>query len=340
MWTAFTGGGGGAVSSVAAADGTLTITPTTGSVTAKIPTNVALPGAPTTTTATALSNSTKIATTAYTDAAVAASRFLTTQGVQTANFNALGNSFYPLDTTSGAIHGHALPNAPVRRARIIGLKIVASATPTNVVTVAAQGSDVLNVAGTTTATIKVSGEAQTWVYNAATTTWYAQASTPVGQLDLRYATRGFATAMAVATRIGARWPSSFIKNYSFVASTHTITCTDFSGGQPLVKERLELIYDVTLGGAELYNFADTTSTAAIASNNQIVLTPGTGFPAGTGNSDKLLIIYDTQPGDPGTTARTCLWPTPPPKHPWPSWPSPSSTRGSAPAGHSWQARPE
>jgi len=65
-------GGGGMVSSVSAADSTLTVTPTTGAVTVKIPSNVALAGSPTTTTQSALDASTKIATTAYVDSAVAA----------------------------------------------------------------------------------------------------------------------------------------------------------------------------------------------------------------------------------------------------------------------------
>lgn len=63
------GGGGGSVTSVSAADGTLTITPTTGAVTAKIPSSVALPGSPTTTTQNSGDNSSKIATTQYVDSA-------------------------------------------------------------------------------------------------------------------------------------------------------------------------------------------------------------------------------------------------------------------------------
>ncbi len=72
--SAATGGGSsGTVTSVTAADGTLTITPTTGAVTAKIPSNVALPGSPTTTTQNPQDNSSNIATTAYVDnAAIAA----------------------------------------------------------------------------------------------------------------------------------------------------------------------------------------------------------------------------------------------------------------------------
>lgn len=65
-------GGTGAVSSVSNADGTLTISPTTGAVVAEIPSSVALPGAPTTTTPSTADNSTKIATTAMVQAAIAA----------------------------------------------------------------------------------------------------------------------------------------------------------------------------------------------------------------------------------------------------------------------------
>jgi hypothetical protein len=63
------GGGTTTVTSVTAADGTLTITPTTGAVTARIPSSVALPGSPTTTTQNPQDNSSHIATTAYVDQA-------------------------------------------------------------------------------------------------------------------------------------------------------------------------------------------------------------------------------------------------------------------------------
>lgn len=66
-----TSGGGGAVSSVSNSDGTLTISPTTGSVVASIATSTALPGSPTTTTQSAGDNSTKIATDAFVTTAIA-----------------------------------------------------------------------------------------------------------------------------------------------------------------------------------------------------------------------------------------------------------------------------
>jgi len=58
------------VSSVSNIDGTLTISPTVGAVIASIANNVALPGAPTTTTPSSTDNSTKIATTAFTQTAI------------------------------------------------------------------------------------------------------------------------------------------------------------------------------------------------------------------------------------------------------------------------------
>lgn len=61
----------GAVSSVSNSDGTLSISPTTGSVVASIASSVALPGNPTTTTQSAGDSSTKIATDAFVTTAVA-----------------------------------------------------------------------------------------------------------------------------------------------------------------------------------------------------------------------------------------------------------------------------
>lgn len=69
-WGAKPGSSGGAVSAVSNSDGTLTISPTTGSVVASIATSAALPGNPTTTTQSAGDNSTKIATDAFVTTAV------------------------------------------------------------------------------------------------------------------------------------------------------------------------------------------------------------------------------------------------------------------------------
>lgn len=59
------------VSSVSNSDGTLFISPTTGGVVASIPSSVALPGSPTTTTQASSDNSIKIATTAYVTTGIA-----------------------------------------------------------------------------------------------------------------------------------------------------------------------------------------------------------------------------------------------------------------------------
>lgn len=63
-------GGGAIVTSVSNSDGTISVSPNVGAVSLSIPSNVALPGSPTTTTQSPLDNSTKIATTAYVDSAV------------------------------------------------------------------------------------------------------------------------------------------------------------------------------------------------------------------------------------------------------------------------------
>ncbi|HEY9754983.1 MAG TPA: hypothetical protein V6C97_07480 [Oculatellaceae cyanobacterium] len=60
----------GSVSSVSAADSSMTVTPNIGAVTVKIANSAALPGSPTTTTQSSGDNSTKIATTAYVDRAL------------------------------------------------------------------------------------------------------------------------------------------------------------------------------------------------------------------------------------------------------------------------------
>ena len=113
---------------------------------------------------------------------------LTLAAVQTSNFSCSSNNFYPIDSTSGPITTNLVGAPP--DGTIVGFKLVKSATPVNIVTINAAGSDVLNVSGTTTATIKLTSEAQEWVYRAANATWYAKSSTPVGQLDLRYGYSG------------------------------------------------------------------------------------------------------------------------------------------------------
>ncbi len=85
-----------------------------------------------------------------------------------------------------------------------------------------------------------------------------------------------------------------IKNYAFNAAARTITLSDFSGGQPVLLERLALITDTTTNKI-LYNFADSSlATAAVSSNNVITLSTLQG---GEANTDKLRIDYDTVTGD-------------------------------------------
>ncbi len=92
-----------------------------------------------------------------------------------------------------------------------------------------------------------------------------------------------------------------IKNYAFNAAARTITLSDFSGGQPVLLERLALITDTTTNKI-LYNFADSSlATAAVSSNNVITLSTLQG---GEANTDKLRIDYDTVTGDTSYDSQT------------------------------------
>lgn len=121
---------------------------------------------------------------------------LTLNAVKTGAFSCSSNNFYPLDSTGGSFTA-TLVGAPPD-GTVCAFKLVASASPTNPVTIAASGSDVLNVAGTTTATIKLTQEAQYWVYRAANATWYAESSTPVGQLDSRYVQQATGSPLVIS----------------------------------------------------------------------------------------------------------------------------------------------
>ena len=82
----------------------------------------------------------------------------------------------------------------------------------------------------------------------------------------------------------------FVKNYSFSASGKTVTLTDYSS---ILLERLQLIVDTTTNTI-LYNFADSTIASATVATNVVTLsTVGSAS-----SSDKLMIIYDSQTGDP------------------------------------------
>jgi hypothetical protein len=119
--------GGGAVSSVSNADGTLTISPTTGSVVASIATSAALPGSPTTTTQSAGDNSTKIATDAF---------------VTTAINNAIAgvNPAVAVQVATTTI----LPNSPTYSNGVSGVGATLTAGSTNVTLVIDGYTPVLN----------------------------------------------------------------------------------------------------------------------------------------------------------------------------------------------------
>lgn len=81
-----------------------------------------------------------------------------------------------------------------------------------------------------------------------------------------------------------------IKNYSFNASSHTITFSDFSS---IVLERVYLITNVT-SNTLIYQF-NNNALGGTASTNVLTLTFNTGSMS---NTDKLQIIYDATVGDP------------------------------------------
>jgi hypothetical protein len=172
-----TGGGGGAVASVSNEDGTITINPTTGivvvsasasllaSIAAKAPlASPALTGNPTAPTQAHTDDSTRIATTQYVTTAIVDSttgvasfngltgavKLLPRQSVATAtSVNLTANTAQPISTASNAVTAH-LPDAPADLT-LCFVKIVAqnASVPvtSQLLTVATQGSDVINVAG-------------------------------------------------------------------------------------------------------------------------------------------------------------------------------------------------
>jgi hypothetical protein len=81
-----------------------------------------------------------------------------------------------------------------------------------------------------------------------------------------------------------------VKNYTFNATAKTVTLGDYT---TLILERLELIVDTT-SNAILYNFADSSITTASVSTNVITL----GSVGSASSTDKLMVIYDSQLGDP------------------------------------------
>lgn len=147
------GGGGGGVSSVTAADTSITIA---GS-----------------------------ATTPTVAVGVSARRLIPT-AVKTSAYTAAVGDFVPVDTSSGAVTV-TLPATPADKSQV-GIKMVAQASA-NAVTIAASGSDHFNVAssGPTTLTLSLLRQSALLQYNSGTAVWYALANDiGVGELDLRY----------------------------------------------------------------------------------------------------------------------------------------------------------
>lgn len=193
--------GGGAVTSVFGRTGAVVATSgdyAVGQVTGAAPlASPALTGTPTAPTQAALTNNTDVATTAYTDSAVAVEKaraqaaeatkagLLTPTAVKTGAYSAAAGDYVPCDTTSGALTV-TLPTTPADLT-VIGVKMVKQAS-SNAVTVAAGGSDVFNVAaGATSLTLLLLFQGVLLQYKASSGIWYVFADDlPLSQLDSRY----------------------------------------------------------------------------------------------------------------------------------------------------------
>jgi hypothetical protein len=99
--------------------------------------------------------------------------------VKTANYNAVAGDLVPCDA-SGGTFTVTLPTAPADKTYVCVLAVTAPGAHT--VGVAAGGSDVINIAGTTTNTIRVGGEPRLFQYFAASGIWYTVSSVPVSAL--------------------------------------------------------------------------------------------------------------------------------------------------------------
>lgn len=106
------------------------------------------------------------------------------QTVHTTNFTAAANTISTCDSTSAALVG-TLPTAPADRT-IISLKDVSTAALG--VTINCGGSDVFDKpSGGTSGTLKLSGQAKTWQYDAVRSIWVTISDDlPLSQLDARY----------------------------------------------------------------------------------------------------------------------------------------------------------
>lgn len=116
----------------------------------------------------------------------AASPAMIVTPVKTTTYTALANQLIPADATS-APFTITLPTAPADKTRVTVKKIDAS---TNLVTVAAAGSDVFNVAaGVTTKTLTLLNQAATYQYATTGAIWYASSDDiPLSGLDARFLT--------------------------------------------------------------------------------------------------------------------------------------------------------
>lgn len=105
--------------------------------------------------------------------------------VKTSAYTAAASDYVPVDTTSGAVTV-TLPSAPADKTRI-GVKHVIQAG-TNIVTVAAGGSDVFNkTSGSTSITLPLLNQSYMLQYKSSSAIWYVQSSdVPLSQLDARY----------------------------------------------------------------------------------------------------------------------------------------------------------
>jgi hypothetical protein len=156
----------------------------------------ALAGSPTAPTKSALTNSIDIATTAYTDAAVSVETtraeaaealkagLLTPTGVKTGAYPANPGDFVICNASTAFTV--TLPTAPANLT-VVGLKMVAQ-TSANQIAIACGGSDVINVSGTTSGTLKLLNQGVVFQYQTGSPgIWYVLGDdVPLSQLDSRY----------------------------------------------------------------------------------------------------------------------------------------------------------
>lgn len=111
---------------------------------------------------------------------------LTPTAVKTGAYSAAAGDFVPVDTTSGAVTV-TLPTAPADLT-VVAVKMIATATVPNAVSVVTGGSDVFNKAGGgTSLTLSLPSQAVQVQYSAASSIWYVlDDDLPLGQLDARY----------------------------------------------------------------------------------------------------------------------------------------------------------